>query len=75
MIHKLCFKPAKGLRALRSTLNVDEYIEFHDNLVNMVGTEIAGPKDEQWISQTRQNAMTTTGRLLLVGLVMLEYVL
>jgi len=52
-----------GLQALKKSLNVEAYLEFHEQLVNLVGKDAAGPKDESWINQTRQNAITTTERL------------
>ena len=44
-------------------MNVDAYLEFYDKLVSVTSSESVGPLDEQWISQTRQTAVSTTGTL------------
>ena len=67
-----------GIRAAKKTLNIDAYIEFHEQLSSLgmvfcnifvkysysVGPDAAGPKDDEWIHHTRQSALITTGTLL-----------
>ena len=51
-----------GLRAAKKTLNIDAYGEFHEQLTVAVGADNAGPKDDEWIHQTRQSAIITGGK-------------
>jgi len=52
-----------GLRAAKKTLNTGAYEEFHEQLTTLVGEDNAGPKDDEWIHQTRQSALITGERL------------
>ena len=51
-----------GLRAAKKTLNIDAYSEFHEQLTTLIGADNAGPKDDEWIHQTRQSALITGGK-------------
>merc|ERR1711892_246246 len=51
-----------GLRAAKKTLNTGAYEEFHEQLTTLVGEDNAGPKDDEWIHQTRQSALITGGK-------------